>query len=61
MKTTIKSNFRIVIEPRRLGDYGFVRVSDDFTGRDSKQIEKAYQERCEEIIEQIERLSLIHI
>lgn len=55
MKIIKKSNFRVVIEPRRLGDYGYARVSDSFTGRSEEQIAKDYQERCEQIIDEIKR------
>lgn len=54
MKVTTRSNFRVVIEPRRLGDYGFVRTSDRL-GRSPQQIEKEYQERCEEMADQVKR------
>ena len=55
MKITKKSNFKVVIEPRRLGDYGYVRVSDCFFGRDEERIAKDYEQRCEEIIDQVKR------
>lgn len=55
MKITVKSNFKVVIEPRGLGNYGFVRVPDDFFGKSQQAIEKNYQERCEEIIDQVKR------
>lgn len=55
MKITKKSNFRVVIEPRRLGDYGYVKVSDKFTGRSPEQIAKDYERISEEIIEQVKR------
>ena len=55
MKITRKINFKVVIEPRRLGDYGFVSVSDSFTGREPQRISKDYEERCEEIVEQVKR------
>lgn len=55
MKQITKSNFRVVVSPRRLGDYGSIRVSDSFFGRDPKQIEKDYLSRCEEIVSQINR------
>lgn len=55
MKITVKTNFKVVIEPRRLGNYGFVSVSDNFTGRSSEQIAKDYEKRCEEIIDQVKR------
>lgn len=49
-----KSNFRVVIEPKRLGDYGSVRTSDSFL-RKPEQIEKDYQRRCEDMVEEIKR------
>lgn len=55
MKITKKSNFKVVIEPRRLGDYGYVSVSDGFFGRSEERIAKDYEERCEEIIDQVKR------
>jgi hypothetical protein len=53
-KVIKKSNFRVVVEPKRLGDYGSVRTSDSFL-RKPDQIEKDYQRRCDEIAEQIKR------
>ncbi len=55
MKTVIKSNFRVVVEPKRLGDYGCVRVSDSFGGKSKRQIEVGYINRCYEIVDQIKR------
>jgi len=56
MKTTKKSNFRVVIEPRRLGDYGFASMSDRLIhGDDEQKINRLYQERCEEIVNDIKR------
>lgn len=55
MKIIRKSNIKVVIEPRGLGDYGCVIVSDDFFGQSQQTIEKNYQQRCEEIIDQIKR------
>lgn len=53
-KVIKKSNFRVIIEPRRLGDYGSVRTSDSFM-RNESQIEKDYQRRCDEMVDQIKR------
>jgi hypothetical protein len=53
-KVIKKSNFRVVVEPKRLGDYGGIRTSDSFL-RKPDQIEKDYQRRCDEIAEEIKR------
>lgn len=50
-----KSNFRVVVEPKGLGDYGGIRVSDSFFGRSTEEIEKEYLQRCNEIEEEIKR------
>lgn len=56
MKIIKKSNFNVVVEPRRLGDYGCIRMSDRLVhGDDEQKINRLYQERCEEIVEQIKR------
>lgn len=60
MKLTSKSNFRVVIEPRPLGHFGFAITSDSFGKRGtpeeiSKQVEDDYNERCQEIVDQIKR------
>jgi hypothetical protein len=49
-----KSNFRVLVEPKRLGDYGSIRTSDSFL-RKPEQIEKDYQRRCDDIVDQIKR------
>lgn len=54
-----KTNFRVVVHPRGLGNFGSVRASDGFFyghGPEAEaRIEKEYQERCEEIIADIRR------
>jgi hypothetical protein len=56
MKKTTKSNFRVVVGPRRLGDYGFCSMSDRLIhGDDVEKINSLYKERCEEIVDQIRR------
>lgn len=54
-----KENFRVVIEPRKLGDMGFVRTSDRFLYGDSpdaqKRIEADYEEQCREIVAEVKR------
>lgn len=51
---TRHSNWRVVIEPRRLGDYGYVRTSDSFL-RTEEDIAKDYRERCEGIADDVKR------
>lgn len=50
-----RSNWRVVIEPRRLGDYGWVRTSDRFGGISDAQIESEYADRCASIKADVER------
>jgi len=38
-----------------MGDLGGIRVSDSFFGASKEDIEKDYQERCEEISKEIKR------
>lgn len=54
MKTIKKSNFRVIIEPQRLGDLGAVVTSDEFFYTE-EQIPELYEDRCKEMIEQIKR------
>lgn len=50
-----KSNYRVIIEPKGLGDYGSIRVSDSMFHKTQQDKEKAYECRCKEIIEQVKR------
>ncbi|WP_097933331.1 MULTISPECIES: hypothetical protein [unclassified Streptomyces] len=52
MKKTTREDFRIVITPRRLGDLGWMSISDRMA---SDNIERDTRERCEEIAEQVKR------
>lgn len=54
-KKMIESNFRVVVTPRRLGDFGSIRMSDSFVCSDPEKAAKRYRERCEEIKAQIKR------
>lgn len=54
MKKTIQTNYRVVVEPRRIGNLGFVHVSDSWFG-DEEKISKEYYDLCNEIVENIER------
>ncbi|MDQ0571518.1 hypothetical protein QFZ42_003352 [Variovorax paradoxus] len=55
----IKENFRVVAEPRDLGDFGYVRAGLGLVyGRGpeaQKQIERDWQDRCDEIAKDIKR------
>lgn len=48
-------NYRVVIEPRRLGDFGGVRVSDRMVCPDEEHRQREYKQRCEEIMEEVKR------
>jgi hypothetical protein len=51
-KPGAKTNIHVEVYPRRLGNFGFMRVTDSMV---SANIEKDYIDRCEEMIEQIKR------
>ena len=55
MKDELGTNFRVVIEPKRLGDFGIVSVSDSMVSRGEKDRQKQYRERCDEIINDVKR------
>ena len=54
-----KCNFRVVIEPRSLGDFGFVRTSADFLyGRDAvgqARMRREQEDRANEIAADVRR------
>jgi len=54
-----KTNFRVVVEPRGLGDFGGIKTSDSFVyGRGPEaeaRIAKEYEGRCAEIASEIKR------
>lgn len=54
MKITRKTNFRVIVEPRAIGDLGWVRTGDHLFGN-AARLERMYQERCEEIRSDIKR------
>lgn len=56
MRLGVKHNYRIIVEPRRLGSMGFISMSDSMAvgGRDDL-IPKEYESRCNEIADQIKR------
>jgi len=48
-------NYRVVIEPRRLGDFGIASVSDRMICPDEERRQREYKERCQEIVSDIKR------
>lgn len=49
-------NFRVVIYPRGLGNFGFMSVGDrTVTGGDPAISERMYRDRCNDIAEQVRR------
>lgn len=54
-----KENFRIVIEPRSLGNFGFMSTSDSFLYGGGKEAEariaREYEARCNEIVAEVKR------
>lgn len=60
MKTKgVRDNFRVVVHPRGLGDFGSIRVSASFfyghTEAERKRMERDMEERCNEIAADIRR------
>ena len=54
-KKTVDTGYHVLVEPRRLGDFGGISVSDSMIVRDAAQRLKEYKERCVEIATQIKR------
>lgn len=54
-KRTQWENYRVVITPRRIGDFGFVKVSDSFVEKDSERIHKRYMDICDSIAHDVKR------
>ena len=48
-------NYRVVIEPRRLGDFGFFSTSDSMFCKDEADRQRQYKDRCDEIVSQVKR------
>lgn len=49
----VSGRVELVVEPRRLGDFGFVRMSDTLVARDPAA---AYERRAKELAEDLQRL-----
>ena len=54
-KVAVRSSFRVVAIPKTLYDFGIVRLSDNHCNDTDAEIERRYEERCEEIARSIER------
>ena len=58
-KQGLKTNFRVVIEPKGLGDFGSVSVSADFlygrTAEAQKRIEREEEARANEVMADVKR------
>ncbi|WP_051878899.1 hypothetical protein [Streptomyces sp. NRRL B-24720] len=52
MKKTTRDDYRVVITPRRLGDFGWMSVSDRMASSDP---DRDIRERCEEIAAEVKR------
>lgn len=51
----IRVNYRLEVEPKGLGDFGGVRMSDRLIEPDPERRAKRYEEACEEMAEAIKR------
>lgn len=54
-KKIIRQNYRVSVEPRRLGDFGSVSMPDDFFCSGEEDRQRQYRSRCEEIVSEIRR------
>lgn len=54
-KTVKHDNYRVVIEPRRLGDFGCISMSDRMVCRDEADRLRQYKERCLDIAADVKR------
>lgn len=54
-KSTTQENYRVTIEPRRLGDFGSVSVGDWLVAQNEADRQRLYRERCEEIAADVRR------
>jgi hypothetical protein len=64
-KTVSYENYRVVIEPRSLGDFGSVSMSDRLLCSSEQELQRRYRERCHEIAEDVKRhvdnAGLVHV
>lgn len=52
---TSLENFRVRVEPRGLGDFGWASVGDLTVSKDEADRQRQYKQRCEEIAADIKR------
>jgi hypothetical protein len=55
MKVTYQENYRVVVEPRGLGNFGCVHMSDGLIERDPQKRAARYKDLCESIKDDIKR------
>jgi len=55
MKIEKKSNYRVIVEPRRIGQYGFASISDYAIEPDEDKRNERYRKECEQIVDNIKR------
>lgn len=54
-KAVVYENYRVVIEPRRLGDLGAISVGDSLMCSGEADRQRQYRERCHEIAQDVRR------
>lgn len=54
-KKVIINSYTIIVLPRRIGDFGSLRVSDSFISQDEAYLDRLRRERAEDIVKQIQR------
>jgi len=54
-KRTYQDNFRVVIEPRALGDFGFGSIADWSVEPDEAKRRREYEKRCQAIAASVRR------
>ena len=48
-------NYRVIVNPRRLGDFGYASISDAMVCADEAERLKMYKDLCDEIVADIKR------
>ena len=61
MKKIKKSNYRVELTPKNLGNFGWAHISDYALYKDPEKLELAYKERCKEIADKINELNIFGI
>lgn len=54
-RATVQSNYRVIVEPRRLGSFGSISVPDSFVCTGEENRSRQYRERCESIVQDVKR------